>query len=170
MIDRDTWVRWWFASTSINEIHLYKSIWSLSIFFRNINRSWTCFYWYIYIYSCKHSSFSLPWKISLLLTVSLLSSVFLLYIKPWHKLFFYIFVCSNIHTRQLVQLKSSISLVHTTNMEGNIRKGKSDYHFLFDCRLAVNCLSLINRWLLDCRLQYKHIRRRDTREIETANI
>jgi hypothetical protein len=34
MIDRDTWVRWWFASTSINEIHFYKSIWSLSIFFR----------------------------------------------------------------------------------------------------------------------------------------
>jgi len=152
--------------TCINRFDHYR------IFFRNINRSWTCFHLFllIYIYSCKHSSFSLPWKISLLLTVSLLSSVFLLYIKPWHKLFFYIFVCSNIHTRQLVQLKSSISLVHTTNMERNIRKGKSDYHFLFDCRLAVNCLSLINRWLLDCRLQYKHIRRRDTREIETANI
>lgn len=54
-------------------------------------------------------------------------------------------------------------------MERSWRKDKSDYHLLFDCRLAVNCLSLINRWLLNIRQQYKHRRRERERCLSRGN-
>ena len=49
------------------------------------------------------------------------------------------------------------------------RKGKSDYRLLFDRRLTVDCLSLINRWLLNCHAEDKHREEENDRREEYRN-
>ena len=66
-----------------------------------------------------------------------------------------LFVCLETHTQAFVCIMAE---------ECQKRKGKSDYRLLFDCRLTVDCWSLINRWLSTCHPEDKHRQRNDSRE------